>query len=735
MSQVIHIIIGAGFTVAVALAIGSVLIRRLGAALHRVEAALFAFLAGSACLSLAVFVLCLIHQARRGVLLWSGAAVIAGAVWRSRKQPRRKELPAVPVAWMSLFWVVFSAFFFVYFFCALAPETSADGMGYHLGNVARYFRAQGFVWGYRSMYSYLSQGMEMLFLVAFTFGRHSAAAMTHLAFLGALPLLLLSYGRRFGFPKVGVFAAVAAFVCPVIGLDGVSAYNDVALATVVFAVFYLLKVWDENRDDNLLILIGILSGFVYAIKYTVGFVVLLAVAFVWWRSLRRLPLRAAFRSSMALLVPSAALIAPWMIRNAIWVGNPLAPFFNSWFPNPYYHTGMEKVYLEQLRHYTEIHHFFQIFTQLTVRGGLVGGIIGPVFLLAPLGLLAARRREGRLLLLAALALAIPAYLNTGARFLIPCLPFLALALGLAVANTRGALLALTVFTSIACWPSFLSTYCDSWTWRISAVPIREALRINPEWPYLLYHSGDLGLLPAIEKNVPANGLIFSNSGRPEAYLGRNIIVSYESALGNLAYDLVEAPLDGYKPTERLHFKIQPASTRGVRVVQTGTDDENWTVAEMRVYSQGRELPRAPDWRLSASPNGWEVQLAFDNSYVTRWSTWQSMSPGDRLQIDFARPETVEEVVLECAPSAKPRLQLEIRDSHGRWTPMTDSPERESVDSPMGLRRAAMLELKARGIGFLLFDNDFFTKDMKMYSNFWGITELATANGTHLYRID
>jgi hypothetical protein len=296
-------------------------------------------------------------------------------------------------------------------------------------------------------------------------------------------------------------------------------------------------------------------------------------------------------------------------------------------------------------------------------------------------------------------------------------------------------LALTVFTSIACWPSFLSTYCDPWTWRISAVPIREALRIKPEWPYLLYHSSDLGLLPAIEKNVPANGLIFSNSGRPEAYLGRNIIVSYESALGNLAYDLVEVPLDGYKPTQRLHFKIQPASTRGVRVVQTATDAEDWTVAEMRVYSQGRELPRAPDWRLSASPNGWEVQLAFDNSYATRWSSWQSMSPGDRLQIDFARPETVDDVVLECAPSAKPHLQLEIRDSHGRWTPMTDSPEGESVDSPMGLRRAAMLELKARGIGFLMLDNDFFTKDMKMYSNFWGITELATANGTHLYRID
>jgi hypothetical protein len=735
MSQVLHIIFGAGFTVAVALAIGSILIRRLGSALHRVEAAVFAFLAGSACLSLAVLALCLVHQARRCVLLWGGCAVIAGALWRSRKQPRRKELPAVPMAWMVLFWVVFSAFFFVYFFYALAPEASADGMGYHLGNVSRLFRAHGFVWDYRSMYSYLSQGMEMLFLVAFTFGRHSAAAMTHLAFLAALPLLLLCYGRRFGFPKAGIFAAMAVYASPVIGMDGVSAYNDVAVATVVFAVFYLLQVWDENKEDKLLILIGILSGFAYAIKYTVGFVVLLAVAFVWWRIRRRPSPGPAYKTWLALLVPAAVLIAPWMIRNAIWVGNPLAPFFNRWFPNPYYHAGMEQVYLEQLRHYTDIKHFSQIFTQLTVRGGLVGGIIGPVFLLAPLGLLAARHRQGRRLLLAALVLAIPAYLNIGARFLIPCLPFVAMALGLAVANTRGALLALTVFTSIACWPSFLSTYCDPWAWRISAVPIRAALRMDPEWPYLVRHNGDLGLLTPILQNVPPDGLIFSTAGRPEAYIDRKIVVSYESALGNLAYDIVEAPLDGYKPAGRLRFKILPAATRGVRVAQTATGKEYWTVAEMRVYSQGRELPRAPDWRLSAWPNGWEVQLAFDNSYATRWSTWQSISPGDRLQIDFASPETVDEVVLECAPSAEAHLQLELLNSHGRWTPMTDSPERETVDSPMGLRRAAMLELKARGIGFMLIDNDFFTKDMNMYRSFWGITELAHANGTYFYRID
>ena len=50
---------------------------------------------------------------------------------------------------------------------------------------------------------------------------------------------------------------------------------------------------------------------------------------------------------------------------------------------------------------------------------LIGGMFGPVFLLAPLGLLALRLKSGRRLLLAALVFALPAYLNTGTRFLIP----------------------------------------------------------------------------------------------------------------------------------------------------------------------------------------------------------------------------------------------------------------------------------------------------------------------------
>ncbi len=162
----------------------------------------------------------------------------------------------------------------------------------------------------------------------------------------------------------------------------------------------------------------------------------------------------------------------------------------------------------------------------------------------------------------------------------------------------------------------------------------------------------------------------------------------------------------------------------------------WTVAEMRLRYQGREVPRSPSWRLSAQPNGWEVQLAFDNSYATRWSTWEAYAPHARIQVDFRAPERLDEVVLECDPAWNAHLQVEILLDTGRWVPITDTVETLKFECPTGIRRAVSTELKALGFRYLLVNNgDMVFTDMKKYSIFWGVTEIAEANGTHFYRID
>ena len=384
---VLRILYGAGLTLAACFSAGFLVLRALRLEFHRQEQRLFAFVTGAACVSLLMFVLAAVHLVTRGVLQALAAALVIAAVWK--RGPERKALPPLPRPWLVLFAAVFTTFTWLYFFNALAPEVSPDGSSYHLGNVLRYYEARGFVRIPTDMYANLSQGLELLFLYAFSFGRHSAAAMVHFAFLLALPALMLCYARRFGSPAAGVFGALLVYASPVIGIDGVSAYNDVAAACILFAVFYLLQIWDEVRDSKLFLPIGLLAGFAFAIKYTAFLAVPYAVLFVAWKG--KLRLRAAATVAGCALLA----MAPWLIKNWLWMDNPFSPFLNGVFPNRYITVHFEREYSHLMQYFSGLESRWRIPLETTVHGGRLGGVLGPVFLLAPLGALACRKSAGR----------------------------------------------------------------------------------------------------------------------------------------------------------------------------------------------------------------------------------------------------------------------------------------------------------------------------------------------------
>src|SRR5271165_1517251 len=151
MREVASILFGAAFTIAVCAALGSLLLGRLRLQFYRGEAALLGGVAGAACLSFVIALLCCVHGARKGLFLWGGLTVIALALWQSWGKPRRRSAPAISFTWLVPFYLIFGVFFLYYFFSALAPEVSPDGSGYHLGNVVRIWHAHGFDWQYRSM--------------------------------------------------------------------------------------------------------------------------------------------------------------------------------------------------------------------------------------------------------------------------------------------------------------------------------------------------------------------------------------------------------------------------------------------------------------------------------------------------------------------------------------------------------------------------------------------------------
>jgi len=743
MRQAAAALFGAGFTVAACYAAGSLLIDQLRATLRQDERIPLAFVLGAACLHLAIFAILGLHIAYWPVLaavlaLTIIAAIVTGA-WRGAHTASGKPVAPLSRNLRMVFGWCAGIFAVVYLVNAWAPEVSPDGASYHLGLVARALRVHGSEPLTNDMYAMLSQGVEMLFVPAFAIGRHSAAALVHFAFSVALALAMLAYGRRIGKPWAGAAGALLTFASPVVGADASAAYVDVATAAIVFGVFYWTEVWDdsEQRRLSLLIPVGLLAGYAYAAKYTAFPIAIYALGFVAWRCRRLRPITRSLRP--VLLVAGCALImaGPWIARNWIWYQNPVAPFANSIFRNPYIHVMFERDYSESLRNYG-MPSLWPLALEATIRGAYIQGIIGPAFLLLPVALAALRFRAGRRLLLVGALMVSTYFANIGARFLIPSLPFFSLAIGLAFGEAATLLAALMLIHAAASWPPVLNRYVNPNCWRLVRFPYQAALRLTPPDDFLRKNSQGYAAAQMIDAKVSGDEPVFSMDGIPDSYTRHQILLYYESASNETLADTINM---GWNPAAQpilsRVFSFPERKARRMRVVQTaqGFYPHQWTVCELRFFYRGTELARKLDWRLQAWPNPWEVQLAFDNSLATRWRSGETAAPGMYLDVDFGREEPVDEVRLVVSGDSElTRLQLESASFTETWEKIADNPTVIPHDVPPGIRRMATYELHARGIHYLMVgDKSNGSDDFAEDPEAWGLKLIGHTEGERLYQ--
>jgi hypothetical protein len=734
MQQVIGILLGALLTGITSSSFGTILFQRLHIKAGRAEFFSLAFLVGSACFSQAVFFLCAIGLARKGVFIAIGLLAAIAALGMYQRIETRPASTSLPRRWKWTLGALFALFGIVYLVNALAPEASPDGSAYHLPIVARYLNAHGFQPITWNLYASLSQGIELLFLPAYSIGGPSAAAMVHFLFLLDLTVLMICYGHRFGFPVPAAVAAFLVFASPVIGWDGTAAYVDIAAAAILFGLFYLLQVWDQTRARCLLIPIGILAGASYAAKYTAAISVPYALVFLAWKLWRgRQPMA---RPILSVCGIAALFILPWMIKNAVLVGNPVAPFGNALFPNPYVHVSFEQQYLSHLRHY-QLTSLFQAPWELTVKGEKLQGFLGPVFLLSPLALFSLRRREGRRLLFAGAAFALPWFLNVGTRFLIPALPMLGLALTLALARPGVLLPAVAVLHAVLSWYATPIRYFDSYAPRIASFPLLAALRIEPEETYLARRSAGYLVDRLIEREVPPGEKVFSFDPVPETWTDRQILIGYYSAENETLTDILwTAMIPGMFPAHALDLRFPERQLRRVRAIQAGTPDAGiWGVSEFQMFSGN--TPIVPDgrWRFNARPNPWDARLAFDNSMVTRWQSWQTATPGMFIEADLPAPARIDRVRLLGKEALRASIELQGMDAAGRWQTIPIQPFASSIPVTENLRAAAIRALLDRGIRYLLVSpGTLGANDFHKNAGAWGIRQIGESGGTRLYRL-
>jgi 4-amino-4-deoxy-L-arabinose transferase-like glycosyltransferase len=731
MPAAFYILFGAAFTSLVCLAAGRILLRGAGATLRRGEEDSLAFVAGAAVMSLLIFVLAAVHLARKGVFLAVGVIILAAAVRFGAHRNTGPAFPPLPRLWKWLFIAIFAAFTVLYFFNAMAPEISPDGASYHLGVVSRYAREHGLRPFPMNLYGRFSQGIEMLFLMAYTFGRNSSAALVHFAFLLSLAFSILSYGRRNGLPVAGAGAALLVYASPLFGIDGTAAYVDVAVAAILFAVFYLLQVWERERSARLLALIGAVAGFAYAAKYSAVFAVVYAAGYVLWRTRRIKP-------AAVVVLFSLALILPWAGRNALWYCNPFSPMLNAWFDNPYMHVSRDIEWTSWLRSY-DLPNRWTIPLEVTYRGGLAG-VFGPVFLLLPFALLSLRRAQGRRLLFAGALFSLPYAANIGARFLIPALPFFAFGLAMVFAARPSLLVGAVVLHAVLSWPPLMRYYASPYVWRLpDGIPFKAALRIEPEDTYLSRH-GEYLIARMIEKEVRPGGHVFSTLGIPEAYTAREIWVNWQSGANEVLNDIFYAAIGrDNQPRFAVEFRFPPIAVRKLRAVQTAkaSGDQQWGVFEFRLFSGSVELCRNSRWRLRARPNPWDVQLAFDHSPVTRWRSWAPFRPGMFVEVELGAAQMVDRVLLDCASECTlTKVRLDGADASGAWRTLSDSPSIAETGPVRFMGREAIGEMKARGVDYLLIrDSDWGAAEILEDPKAWGLTPVGRAFDARLYRLD
>ena len=227
-------------TLATAYALGLLVLRKTQAPAEIARAV------GSIIESTIVFLLSLSHRAHWSLFLIVGALALLLSkwfghrpVWEPVKLPGKIRIVAA---------VVFGAYFVLYFVNALAPEMVPDGLTYHLGLPSAYVRLRGFPTRV-TFYDMFPPGMEMLYTVAFAFGRHSAAKLVEFGFFLATLPLIFRVGRLLRMSDLAVLTAAVFYSCvPVVGLTGSSSYNDAAEVFFVMSSPYLLIAWRETGN-------------------------------------------------------------------------------------------------------------------------------------------------------------------------------------------------------------------------------------------------------------------------------------------------------------------------------------------------------------------------------------------------------------------------------------------------------------------------------------------------------
>jgi hypothetical protein len=266
---------------------------------------------GLGLLALGLFALAAAHAlstVSAAILL--GALAAAGATERRGWKAPFAEAPAAAKAGLWLLAGVLALF-------ALVPPHQYDSLVYHLTLPEAYARAGGFTWPRQLVYSHFPQNAELLFTLGALWKSElfSQLLMSYAALLTAA--WLFEALREDGRPGAGALAALLLLSQTAVMLLSSTSYNE---PLVMLWTTGALLCFAKDKLD----LAAVFAGLALGAKYYAG-VPAAALTLI-------LAGRGRAGAALRFALVAAAVWSPWLVKNALVVGNPVFPFLYKLFP-------------------------------------------------------------------------------------------------------------------------------------------------------------------------------------------------------------------------------------------------------------------------------------------------------------------------------------------------------------------------------------------------------------------
>lgn len=217
------------------------------------------------------------------------------------------------------------------------PPVSRDALTHHLAVPKIYLQHGGMVELPHIPFSYFPMNLDLLYMVPLSLGNDILPKLIHFLFGLLIAGVIFKFVKnRFGL-TYALFGVLFFLSLPVIIKLSTTVYVDLGL--VFFSTAALLALFKWGRDKTscrYFVVSAVFCGLALGTKYNglvTLFILTIFVPFIYLRYGNRQTTRqfSAAGLSIAYLVIALTVFAPWMVRNAIWTGNPIYPLYNRVF--------------------------------------------------------------------------------------------------------------------------------------------------------------------------------------------------------------------------------------------------------------------------------------------------------------------------------------------------------------------------------------------------------------------